>query len=112
MQTVHAYRRLTNRYIDQYMHLDETEFVATVKLTAPRVVEEGNGFDTGATFQQYLRVPRGVDVKALRQALRDTMGYHGCTHEYDCCGCASYSVFTKLVAPRKLQVTSSVSYNY
>lgn len=112
MQTVNAFRRTSNRYIDKYKYLDGEEFVATVRLTAPRVVDEGNSYDAGNTYVQYLRVPRSVDVKALRQALRDTLGYHGCTHEWDCCGCASSSVFTKLVASRKLQVTTVVSYNY
>lgn len=112
METVHAYARTSHRYIDQYKHLDGERFVASVRLTAPKVVDEGNHFDTGPTYVQYLRVPRNVSAQDLRQALYDTMSYHGCTHEWDCCGCASRSVFTKLIAPRRLKVTTSISYNY
>jgi hypothetical protein len=112
MQTVHAYRRTSHRYIDAYKHLDGEEFVATVKLTPPRMIRAAEDFDDGGSYVQFMRVPRNVNLQALRQALRDTMGYHGCTHEYDCCGCASRSVRTRLVAPRKLRVTTSISYNY
>jgi len=112
MQTVHAYARTSHRYIDEYKHLDGERFVATVRLTPPKVTDEGEGFDDGPTYVQFLRVPRNVDVNDLRQALYDTMSYHGCTHEYDCCGCASRSVRTRLVAPRKLKITTHISYNY
>jgi hypothetical protein len=112
MNIVNAYARTSNRYIDEYKHLDGERFVATVRLTPRKQVEEGNGYDSGGTYVQYLRVPLGVDTGSLRQALRDTMGYSGCTHEYDCCGCASRYVSTKMLTPRKMRVTTHVSYNY
>ena len=112
METVHAYARTSHRYIDEYKHLDGERFVATVHLTPRKQTAEGNGYDEGGRYVQYLRVPRGVDSSSLRQALRDTMGYSGCTHEYDCCGCASTYVSTAMVAPRKIRVTTRVSFNY
>lgn len=112
MEQVNAYARTSNRYIDKYKHLDGERFVATVRLTPRKLVEESTGYDSGGTYVQYLRVPLGVNTKDLQRALRDTMGYTGCTHSYDCCGCASSYVSTELVAPRRMRVTTSVSYNY
>ena len=112
METVHAYARTSHRYIDKYKHLDGEKFVATVRLTAPKMTSEGNGYDDMGRYVQYLRTPRNVDKKELAQALRDTLGYHGCTHEYDCCGCASHYVSVKLAGPRTMRVVTSVSRNY
>ena len=86
--------------------------VAKVSLT-PRVkVADGNGYDEGGTYLQYLRVPRGVNKEELALALRHTMGGSSCTHAYDCCGCASSFIMTKLIAPRTMQVRAKIYYNY
>lgn len=112
MEQVHAYARTSHRYIDEFKHLDSERFVATVRLTPRKMTAEGDGYDSGGTYVQYLRVPLGVNTKDLERALHDTMGYTGCTHDYDCCGCASSYISTKLVAPRKMMVRTSVSFNY
>ena len=112
MEQVHAYARLTHKYRDGWSHLDSDEFVATVRLTAPKMVEEGKGYDEGDTYVQYVRVPRSVNAKLLARALSDTMGGSNCRHEHDCCGCATRYVRVKAIAPRQLKVTTSVSYNY
>jgi hypothetical protein len=39
MQQVHAYARITHGYADGWRHLDQDEFVATVKLTPAKVAE-------------------------------------------------------------------------
>ena len=112
METVHAYARTSHRYIDEYKHLDGEKFVATVRLTAPKMVDEGNGYDDRGRYVQYLRVPRNVAKKDLAQALRDTLGYSGCTHDYDCCGCVSRYVSVTQTAARTMRVTTNVSRNY
>ena len=112
MEQVHAYARISHRYIDEYKHLDGERFVATVRLTPRKQTREGNGYDDKGTYVQYLRVPRNVAKKDLAQALRDTMGYSGCTHEYDCCGCSSYYVSVKSTGSRTMQVVTNVSRNY
>jgi hypothetical protein len=112
METVHAYARTSHRYIDEFKHLDGEKFVATVRLTAPKVTSEGNGYDDRGSYVQYLRVPRNVDKKELARALRDTMGYSGCTHEYDCCGCTSHYVWVESIGPRTMRVKTNVARNY
>ena len=112
METVNAYIP-TNSYTDydgSYAEMEET--VATVRLTKAKLVAESTAYDEGGTYVQYLRVPRNVNVNLLREALRHTMGGSSCTHAYDCCGCATRFITTKLIAPRKLQVRTRIYYNY
>lgn len=86
--------------------------VAKVRLTAAKKVEDGNGYDEGGVYLQYMRVPRGVNKAELAQALRETMGGSDCRHAYDCCGCASRFIMTKLIGTRTMQVRTKIFYNY
>ena len=97
-------------YDGRRLYIDED--VATVRLTPSKKVADGNGYDEGGTYLQYMRVPRGVNKAELAQALRDTMGGSSCTHAHDCCGCASRFIMTKLIAPRTMQVRTKIFYNY
>lgn len=112
MEAVNLFARTTNKYRDGYSYLDNFNYFATVKLTPAKMVREPRDYDDGGTFVQYLRVPAGMDTKQLDRALYDTMGGSNCRHEYDCCGCASRRIFTKMISPRKMMVRTSVSYNY
>ena len=113
METVHATLPSGGSYTDYYgSRAYNEETVAVVRLTRAKKVAEGNYYDEGGTYLQYLRVPRGVDSAVLSQALRHTMGGSSCTHAYDCCGCASRSIQTKMIAPRKMQVRTKIFFNY
>ena len=112
MQTVHTYTRITHGYADGWRYLDNDKFLASVKLTPPKVVEEAGGYDEGPTYVQYARAPAGVAIAELAQALRDTMGGSNCRHEHDCCGCAIRYVRVKHLGSRRLQVRTQVGYNY
>jgi hypothetical protein len=112
METVRAYIP-GNSYTDYdgrraYFEDD----IATVRLTKAVQVKEGNGYDEGGKYVQYLRVPRGVNKNLLRTALSHTMGGSSCHHAYDCCGCASYHISTKMINSRQMQVQTSVYFNY
>lgn len=110
MQTVHVYQRLTNRYVDSYRHLDRSKFLGTVKITPPRLVREANDYDDGGTYLLHARAPAGSPN--LTHALRDTLSHHGCSHEYDCCGCRSVSARVRKVSARDYVIVQSVSFNY
>lgn len=112
MQTLNVFARTSNKYRDGWSYMDNFEFVASVKLTPYRLVRKPSDYSDGGTFVQYLRVPRGMDAKVLGRAIEDTVGGSSCRHEYDCCGCTSRRVFTRLVAPRRMKVTTDISYNY
>jgi hypothetical protein len=90
----------------------EERDVATVRLTKATKVASGDSYDEGGTYLQYLRVPRGVDKAELALALRQTMGGSSCTHAYDCCGCASRFIMTKMINTRTMQVRTKIYYNY
>lgn len=113
MQTFTAYKWNGGSFIGysgQREYVDSK--VATVRLTPTKKVKDSTGYDDGGAYVQYLRVPRGVNAQDLQQALRDTMGGSNCHHSYDCCGCSSRFVTTKMIAPRKMQVRTAVTFNY
>lgn len=113
METVHATLPNGGSFTDydgRRAYFDEE--VATVRLTRAKKVAEGNYYDEGGTYLQYLRVPRGVDTQVLAEALRHTMGGSSCTHAYDCCGCASRFIQTEMIAPRKMKIRTKIFFNY
>lgn len=112
METINAYRRLTHHYVGTCSDLDAHQFVATVRVTPPRVVREGNGHDEGDTTVMHCRAPAGVDLKLLARAIADTLTSEGCSHEWDCCGCASYRTRVRHVGRRRLVISTRTSYNY
>ena len=113
MQTVNAILWNSKRIPDYgWGRTYYDEDLATVRLTPRKLVKEGNGYDEGGTYLQYLRVPRNVNKAELSQALCETMGGSNCTHAYDCCGCTSSFIMTKMVGARTMQVRTKISFNY
>lgn len=112
MQTVQANIQTTRKWAAGWSYMEATQHVADVKLTAPRVTKQGNGYDEGPRTVQYTRIPRGVNATRLATALVHTLSGSSCQHEYDCCGCASYYTRVTKVNKRQLRVNTSVSYNY
>ncbi len=114
MFTTHLYRNTTNRYNDAWKHLDEQQFIVSVKLTPRKQTVEPRDFDDGGRYVQYARIPAGAtkaDKKHLLQAVRDTMSKTDCRHEHDCCGCALIRAYPTLQG-RTLRIETSVGYNY
>lgn len=86
--------------------------VATVRLTAPKKVKNGNGYDEGGTYIQYLRTPRGIDKNKLAWAIEYTVGVSNCRCMHDCCGCRHDIVTASIIGNRRMKVTTCVRYNY
>lgn len=112
METVTLYNRVTDRYRDGWYHLDDWEPVAQVKMTAPRLVREGNDYDDGGTYVRYFRRPAGIDQRKIYAAVRDTLSGSHCRHEYDCCGCVFTSVRSSAVNHRTVRVEITVNRNF
>lgn len=112
MIKIHLSVRLTHRYVGTWKHLDGWRDVGTAVLTPGREVEPGNGYDEGGTYIRWATLPRGVDRDAACRALVDSLSLHGCTHEWDCCGCASYSTRVLHRHGRRVVLQTRVSYNY
>lgn len=112
MQQVDLYTRKTFKYRDAWSHEDKWDYLSSIKLTPPAVVDEGNGYDRGITYLQHARLPAGADSRQFRQAIANTLSGDRCRHDYDCCGCAHRSVFTRMLSKRDVLIVSTVSYNY
>ena len=111
-QTLHLYNRLTHKYNPGWSHLDDHRYVGSVKLLGGRITERSEDYDEGDTWLLRVVTPAKLKHTDLTQALRDTMGGSSCTHEYDCCGCASRHASVKRISPRAYSVRISVTYNY
>lgn len=117
MEAVHLELRLTCGYVDTYSHLDEWRSfgAAPARLTPPKLVDPGNGYDEGGTYLRWAtlpRLPRRADRVDAARALEDTLSSWGCHHEYDCCGCASYSTRVLRRQGRRVLLRTTVGYNY
>ncbi len=112
MRRVPIYTRLTRRYVDEYRHLDAAEYVGTVKLLAGRQILEPQDFDDGGSRRYRVVAPRELASTDLSDAIADTFSHYGCSHEYDCCGCASHSASVRRVSRREYTMTIHTSYNY
>lgn len=112
MQDINLSTRLTHRYVGTHSHLDSWEYLGTLRVTPPRVVEAGNDYDAGDTVVRYARIRRSDDFRLLKRAIESTLSRHGCSHEYDCCGCASYTTQVTRIRPRLLLIRTRTGYNY
>lgn len=111
-EIIHLYKRLTYRYADAYRHLDEDKYIGDAKLLAGRIVEESNDYDRGPTRVFRVVLKRGVNPVDARKAIHNSFSGSNCRHEWDCCGCPSYSADVRKVSDREFSVRQSVSYNY
>ena len=83
-----------------------------IKVLGGVTLKQGNGYDEGETMRVRVIGPKNVDQKRLADAIRETLGSHGCAHEYDCCGCLStYAQVTK-VKRGIFSVLLTESFNY
>ena len=112
METINLELRLTHGYVGGWDHLDNWEPLGTARLTPARVVRESNDYDEGRTYVRWATVPAGQSVRLTARALADTLSRHGCSHDYDCCGCASYRTTVEHRSGRRLVLKTRVSFNY
>lgn len=114
METVHLDLRLTHRYRDAWKHLDKSEYVGPLKVTPRKMLPSGYRYEDpseGPRYVQYARLKPGMNFKVIRRAIVDTMGGSNCTHEFDCCGCASRWVNVTRNR-RVIRIETEVSFNY
>ena len=82
------------------------------KALASRVFEPGNGYDEGR--QERFRVigSKRLSQADQRQTLSKHLNYSRCSHDYDCCGCASTYARVSKVKPGIFAVQARTTYNY
>lgn len=111
-ELIHIRKRLTRRYNDDHAYLDEWQDLGRVKLLAHREVDPGNGFDDTGSYLVHAVAPAGLNPRDVRRALRDSMSYGGCSHEYDCCGCPSAYAKVRQITPRTFSILVRTGRNY
>ena len=113
MQHIPLTLRLTHHYVGGHDHLDRWAHLGTARLLPSKCVRAPADLDDGGTYLRWAILPRYLKrlPEAVR-ALEDTLTREGCSHEWDCCGCASYR--TRLVRKhgRRVLLKTEVSYNY
>lgn len=86
--------RMTRKYVGEYKHLDEWKTIGKFKSigTISERPDEDDYCDPRTDYHilRIVEVEDGVTGDEISQALRDVYSSHGCSHEYDCCGCRSY----------------------
>lgn len=115
MVQIEIYKRLTHRYRAGWVVMDEHQYVGPLKLTAPRVTQEGED-GTGPTRIRHARLSaeQARDPRTVRDiidGLYDTVGGSTCRHEHDCCGCARTGVEVRKVSRRDLVIRTRVWFN-
>jgi hypothetical protein len=88
--------RLTRGYVGTWKHLDKHLYLGTVHTQASTTVEpDEEAYDVCEAQQHINFVHVTTDepqpIKRIEQALYDHFTAWGCSHDYDCCGCRSYS---------------------
>jgi hypothetical protein len=88
--------RLTRRYVGTYKHLDEWRDIGGYEVLETRTKHVDDA-DVTAPARTTIVVAIKCDDPdesdaIIRKALYDTFTHEGCHHEYDCCGCRSFSV--------------------
>ena len=82
------------------------------KVLGARVWSTGNGYDEGERVSFRVLGSKKHDQADQRLALSASINGRSCTHDYDCCGCASTYASVRKVKPGVFAVQARTSYNY
>lgn len=82
------------------------------KALASRVFEPGNGYDEGMHSSFRVIGSKRLSQDDQRQTLSDHIAGSRCSHDYDCCGCASTYARVRKVKPGVFAVQARTTYNY
>ena len=88
--------RRTHKYVGPYNHLDDWDTIgsAIVIKSQTEDTQPDDDFDPCEPKKHvhlvHVEAP-GASDEQIKQALLDSFDHQGCSHEYDCCGCRSYS---------------------
>lgn len=104
--------RKTHSYVDSCSSMDSWGESFRFKMLAGKQTIKPKGFDDGGTHRYRIIGSKKLSQKKQAQALHDTLSHHGCTHEYDCCGCASHYVTITRIKPGLFSASIKTSFNY
>ena len=105
--------RRTHGYVGTWRHLDKWDEIGSAEVIATRAHEiEDNGY-SHVNRINIVCVSTDAPPEDIKEALYSEFSSHGCSHEYDCCGCWSTSARTvRRLGPDRYAVLTSSSQNY
>lgn len=106
----HLHTNLSYEYNDG--RLNPCEYTATAKVINPTRIEEGDGYARGNVYYFRIIARPGDRGRDLSRAIRDTFSTGGCSHEHDCCGCATTRATVRRVGSREYKVQTRTTFNY
>lgn len=107
--------RLTNTYVGTYRHMDQWEDIGKIDVLACTVTDEDDVDPCEpqkATMLVCVQCDEPTHPMRIERALRDTYSAHDCAHEYDCCGCRSFSATAHHLSADRYEVVIRSSRNY
>lgn len=113
--------RKTRTYVGTFQHLDEWQEIGTAEIymTEAKHVGDDDGEEPDFTepmvqhgLVHFTKLNDGVTQAQVLQALRDSFTKNDCHHEYDCCGCRSFTASAKHVAGPVYKLTIGSSRNF
>lgn len=84
--------RLTHHYVDSCASMDDWGDSFEFEEVFRNPLTPGNGYDDLGSVRVTIQGDASKPAADQMKALYSTLGYGGCSHEYDCCGCYSQSV--------------------
>lgn len=107
--------RLTRTYVGQWDYLDRWREIGLVTLTMgePQHTNEEDVSDP-TTVEGFAEVQTYAPEhpRRIEEALTHTYSKSGCDHEYDCCGCRSFTASAEHVGQNVYRLTICSSQNY
>ena len=105
--------RKTRKYVGTYAHLDEWEDIGSFEhvITGSPIHDEDD-YCEGYTVKHLVSVTSSASPEDIKEALINSNSRHGCAHEYDCCGCRSYSAEVEHLRGELWLLTIRSSRNY
>jgi hypothetical protein len=107
--------RLTHKYVGTYAYLDDFEEVGRAKVICKDVVHESGDACEPQTTTMVVEIDtwEPLPLNQLLGSFYGALDRHGCHHEWDCCGCRSYSVEDVVhIKDNRFYVVFSSSRNY
>ena len=111
-----VHQRLTHRYSDAWAYLDESRVIGAVKvLSRPaRVFIPDDAIDV-RPYVLTVVLPAGLNRrqrKRLAKAYAEQASGSACRHEFDCCGCISWSCRVRRRNGREVHLVRTGTRNY
>lgn len=108
-------RRLTQKYVGTYRHLDEWQEIGSYTVLSTDTTP-GKDLEESLTSVHMVLIDEEADkagVVQIDRALHDEFTVSDCHHDYDCCGCRSFRTHeAKPITGRLWCVTVHSSRNY